>query len=244
MIEMKCPSCGAAGRIPPYKLNVRLICKKCLKPFYISSSRHAVPGDPPIAKDAPKGMRSGEKSGFEKSEAIDAMASKISRLKLPQVSPATLGVILLVGLLVGGLYWFFSRQTLETRSETVAKTFMTGDIKTVTELCVPGTENDAIMWYGSVARKYNLLKMALAGEDPAVTVQPQGDTRGASALVIATFSRQGTRIASPAFMESLQPVPSLSNSNQTMELPLFWVKDMWGDWLLDGKRTGVGTVPN
>ncbi len=59
-----------------------------------------------------------------------------------------------------------------------------------------------------------------------------------------TYSRQGTRIASPAFVESLQPIPSLSNSNQTLEIPLFWVKDTWGNWVLDGKRTAVGSIPS
>jgi hypothetical protein len=244
MIDMKCPSCGAAGRVPPYKLNVRLICKKCLKPFYLNSSRHAVPGDPPIAKDAPKGLRSGEKSGYERSETIDDIAAKITKLKIPQVSPAVLGGILLVGLLFGGIYWLFSRQTLETRSEIVANALAKGDMKIVIDLCVPGTETEAIIWYGDVFRKYNTLKLTLAGEEPAVNIQVQGDTRGASALVVAIYTRPGTRIASPSFMESLQPIPSLSNSNQTLELPLFWVKDVWGNWVLDGKRTAVVTIPN
>ena len=244
MIDMKCPSCGAAGRVPPYKLNVRLICKKCLRPFYISSSRQAVAGDPPVAKDAAKGSGTGDKAGLDRSEAIDEMAAKLSKLKVPQVSPRALGITLLVVLLFGLTYWLFSRQTLETRSLTVAKALIKGEMKTVIDLCVPGTETEAIMWYGEVARKYNQLKLALAGEDPDVAVQVQADTRGASALVVAIYSRQGTRIASPAFLESLQPIPSQSNSNQTLELPLFWVKDAWGNWVLDGKRTAVGTIPN
>ena len=31
MIDMKCPSCGAGGRIPREKVNTRLVCKKCLE---------------------------------------------------------------------------------------------------------------------------------------------------------------------------------------------------------------------
>jgi len=240
MIDMKCPSCGAAGRIPPFKVNTRLLCKKCLKPFHITSSHRAVLGDPPIAK----GGKSGGKSSHDRREAIDDMAAKFSNLKLPQVSPRTLVVIALVGLLIGGVYWIFSRQSLETRSEIVANALIKGEMKKVIDLCVPGTETEAIIWYGEVYKKYNFLKLALAGEDPAVTVRVQGDTRGGSALVVATYTKQGTRIASPEFLESLQPVPSLSNSNQTLELPLFWVKDTWGNWVLDGKRTAVGSIPN
>jgi hypothetical protein len=240
MIEMKCPSCGAAGRIPPFKVNTRLVCKKCLKAFHITSAHRAVLGDPPI----PKAGKSGGKSGQDRTEAFDEMAAKLSTLKLPRVSPTVLGAIVLVALLVGAGYWLFSRQSLETRSEIAANSLIKGDMKTVIDLCVPGTETEAIMWYGEVARKYNFLKFALAGEDPEVTIHVQGDTRGGAALVIATYSRKGTRIASSAFLESLQPIPSLSNSNQTLELPLFWVKDNWGNWVLDGKRTAVGSIPS
>jgi hypothetical protein len=240
MIDMKCPSCGAAGRIPPYKVNVRLICKKCLKPFYITSAHRAVLGDPPVAKVASKGA----KSGYERTEAIDEVAAKLSSLKLPRIPPAVLGAIAVVFLVVGGLYWILSRQSLETRSEIVAHTLINGEMKTIIDLCVPGTETEAIMWYAQVASKYNLFKRAIGPEDPAVNIHVQGDSRGGSALVFATYSKPGTRIATPAFLESLQPVPSLSNANEVFELPLFWVKDTWGNWVLDGKRTAVGSIPN
>jgi hypothetical protein len=210
-----------------------------LKPFHITSSHRAVLGDPPVARDASK-----SKGGYEKTEAIDDLAAKLSNLKLPRVSPMVLGIIALVGLFIGSLYWLLSRQSLETRSEIVANTLINGEMKTVIDLCVQGTETEAMMWYAKVAEKYNLFKRAIGREDPAVSVHVQGDSRGGSALVIATFSRAGTRIATPAFLESLQPIPSLSSSNETFELPLFWVKDYWGNWVLDGKRTAVGSIPS
>jgi hypothetical protein len=211
-----------------------------MKAFYITSSHRAVLGDPPIVKAG----KSGGRSGQDRAEAFDEMAARFSTWKLPQVSPMAVGAVVLVALLVGAGYWLFSRQTLETRSEIAANALIKGEMKTVIDLCVPGTETEAIMWYGQVARKYNFLKLALAGEDPEVTLRVQGDTRGDSALVIATYAKKGTRIASSAFLESLQPVPSLANSNTTFELPLFWVKDTWGNWVLDGKRTAVGSIPS
>jgi hypothetical protein len=244
MIDIKCPSCGAPGRVPPYKVNVRLICKKCLKPFHITPARNAVLGDPPVQKDAAKGGKPGAKGARETAEAFDEMASKLSKVKLPQVSPTVLGIILAVGLVLGLGYWLFSKQSLEQRSEIVANTLIKGDMKSVIDLCVPGTELDAMMWYGQIARKFNELKLAFGGEDPAVNIHVQGDTKGGSAMVVAIYSRQGSRIASPDFVESLAPIPSLSNSNQTLEMPLFWVKDLWGNWVLDGKRTALGTIPN
>jgi hypothetical protein len=234
MIEMKCPSCGAAGRIPPYKVNVRLVCKKCLKAFHITSTHRAVLGDPPVAKDAPKG-----KAGYEKTEAIDEMAAKLSSIKLPTVSPRTLGMIVVACLLTGCLYWLFSRQSLETRSNIVANCLVNGEMKTVIDICLQGTETDAIMWYADVAKKYNVLRMSL-GEDPGVNIQLPEESKDGASLVIATYSRRGTRIASSELVESLHPVPSRSNSDATMQVPLFWVKDTWGNWVLDGKKTAVG----
>ncbi len=245
MIDLKCPSCGAGGRVPQYKVNVRLICKKCLKPFHITATGHAVAGDPPVAKDAPRGIRRGESHGYEKGVALDELASRLSRFnfQLPQISPIVLAVVGGIGLLIGAGFWILSRQSLEDRAAYIANSMMKGEMKSVIDVCVPGTETDAIMWYGDVYKKYMTLKLALGGQEAVVNVQPQGDTRGGSALVVAHYSREGTRFEGPAFAETLQPVPSLSNSKQTLEVPLFLVKDAWGDWLLDGKRTAVGSGP-
>ena len=37
----------------------------------------------------------------------------------------------------------------------------------------------------------------------------------------------------------MQPVPSLANASvkQDLDLPLIWVSDSWGNWVLDGTRT-------
>jgi hypothetical protein len=133
---------------------------------------------------------------------------------------------------------------METRSNIIASALDKGEMKTVIDLCVPGTETDTMIWYADVAKKYNVFKIAIFGAEPAVTVQAHGDTRGGSALVLVIYTRQGTRIESAAFAEANQPIPSQSNSNPTFELPLFWVKDAWGNWVLDGKRTAVGKAMN
>ncbi len=245
MKELKCPSCGAGGRVPTYKINVRLICKKCLKPFHVTASGHTIPGDPPVAKDAPKGTRPGESHGYETGVALEEMASRLSRFnfKLPQISPITLAIIAGLVLLLGGGYWLLSRQSLEARATFIANSMIKGEMKSVIDVCVPGTETEAIMWYGDVYKKYMTLKLALGGQEAVVHVQPQGDTRGGSALVVAHFSREGTPVESSAFADALQPVPSLANNNQTMQVPIFLAKAPWGDWLLDGKRTAAGSTP-
>ena len=55
MIEMSCPRCGAGGRVPRDKVNSRLVCKKCLQVFHLSSSRQPIIGEPP----APEGRAQG-----------------------------------------------------------------------------------------------------------------------------------------------------------------------------------------
>ena len=55
MIDMKCPSCGAGGRIPREKVNTRLVCKKCLRVFHESewNQRAGRAGSPrPLAPPA------------------------------------------------------------------------------------------------------------------------------------------------------------------------------------------------
>ena len=52
MIKMKCPSCGAAGRVPREKINHRLTCKRCSGVFHLSPSGQAILGEPAPPKDA------------------------------------------------------------------------------------------------------------------------------------------------------------------------------------------------
>ena len=64
MIDMKCPSCGAGGRIPKEKVNTRLVCKKCLRVFHVTSAGNTVLGEPAAPKDEHK-PRTGPRVGPE-----------------------------------------------------------------------------------------------------------------------------------------------------------------------------------
>ena len=73
------------------------------------------------------------------------MASKLSTVKLPQIDIRVRRrgrscVVLLAAL----GYWLFSRQSLEQRSEEIAKSFVKADMKTAIDLSLPGTEMDTI----------------------------------------------------------------------------------------------------
>ena len=120
MIEMKCPGCGAGGRVPREKKNTRMVCKKCLKVFHLSPSGTPVLGEPPEPKDAPKervqeGSRGG---GIEFGGSFDDLTQKFSKIKLPRISGAAAGIAAVVILLAALGIWLFARQSLQDPSGT------------------------------------------------------------------------------------------------------------------------------
>jgi len=242
MPEIKCPGCSAGGRVPRDKMNTRLVCKKCLRVFHISPGGKPVLGEPPAPKDVPKERAPRESPGGELGASFDDLASRLSKLKLPKVSPQTLGIIAGVALVAALGYWFFARQSLETRAGRIAKAIMNEppDVKTVMDLCAPGTEIDAITWYSDAVKRYGDLKLAMVGVEPKVKLTILSDGSNGPAVVVAKFSSEGTRLQGTTFAETTQPTPSLSNSTSMLELPLYLVRDFWGNWVLDAKRTAEG----
>src|ERR1700677_1946629 len=187
MIDMKCPSCGAGGRVPREKVNTRLVCKKCLRVFHITASGNTVLGEPAPPKDAPKTQSHRESARHDTVERFDTVASKLSGVKLPQINPmvlASIGGIVLVAALG---YWFFSKQSLEQRSQEIAKSFLKADMKTAVDLSVPGTEMDTIRWYADVFKQYGELKLSFGGQDAGVNVTRQGDAKGGPVEVKLVF---------------------------------------------------------
>lgn len=236
MIEMKCPACGAGGRAPREKIGARLVCKKCLRAFYLLPSGKAVLGEPPQQKDAPK-ERAPREYGLETPQVVEQLFAKAAKFRIPD--PRTLAIIGGVALVALLGYWFFSRQTLEKRARTVAQAIISADMKQVVDVCVPGTENEAIQWYADTYKRYLDLKLTL-GMDAGIQIKNPGESQGGAAMVIAVFSKDGLRPEGSALIETTQPIPSLANAPQSLDVPLFFVTDAWGNWVLDGKRTQIG----
>ena len=117
MIEMSCPRCGAGGRVPNNKVNSRLVCKKCLQVFHLTPGGHAVMGEPPPPKEAPKARAPREQVDLDLS-ALEGLGQKLAKLKLPDVK--TMAVVAAVLLVVAGIWWLLSRESLQTRSERIA----------------------------------------------------------------------------------------------------------------------------
>ncbi len=237
MIDMKCPGCGAGGRVPRDKMNVRLVCKKCLKVFHLSPSGKPVLGEPPALKDQPKEKVRKESAGYDFGGPLDDLAQRFSKVKLPRVSGAALGITAAVLLLAGLGIWLFARQSLVQRSELVAKSLRNAeDMKTVIDVSVPETVLDTIRWYGEASKKYGELKMAMGGLDAGITIKVMSDGSPPPAVVVCQYSAAGTRLGS-AGVETFQPTPSLANTPSMVEMHFYFVKDSFGNWMLDGTRT-------
>jgi hypothetical protein len=237
MIEMKCPACGAAGRAPREKIGARLVCKKCLRVFHLTPTGQPVLGEPPLPKDAPKERVEREAIGLETPMWLEQLGNRFSKLKMPQLS--TLGIIGGVALVLGLGFWLFSRQSLEARARTIAQAMIKADMKPVVDVCVQGTENDAIMWFAETYQRYLSLKLVL-GRDAEFSIKQQGEAKGNAATVFIVFSQEGKRGEGSAILETTQTIPSLSHTSSKLEVPLFFVVDNWGNWALDGKRTAEG----
>jgi len=243
MIDMNCPSCGAAGRVPREKVNTRLVCKKCLRVFHVAPNGRTLLGEPTQPKDEPK-QRPARETGYEAVERFDEVASRLSKVKIPQIQPMTLGIIGAVVLVAALGVWFFVKKSIEDRSTDVARAFVKSDMKQVIDISLPGTEMDTIRWYNDVFKQLMELKLTLGGQDPGVTVQPPVAKDGASQVVVL-FSKAGTRFDGSIFSDAYQPNPTLAKGKDSLEVTLVWVTNMWGNWVLDGTKTfaGGGATP-
>jgi hypothetical protein len=247
MIEMKCPSCGAGGRVPREKINSRLTCKRCLRVFYLNASGQAILGEPPAPKEslrprAPREAREAREHVDYQSAAtaIDELAARLAKIRLPRIPPQTIGIVAGV-LLVGGLlYWFFSRASIEARSQAVAAALKKPEsMKDIVDLAAVGTEMDAIRWYNDAYQKFADLSIALGGQDPAVKVQVHEPSQGGITTTVITFYKGGPRQDGTVLAEALQPNSGVANleASLTRDFRLCWVSDALGNWRLDGTKT-------
>ncbi len=238
MIDMKCPGCGAGGRVPRDKKNTRLVCKKCLKVFHLSPTGTPVLGEPPATKDAPKekAKRESTGGGVEFGGSFDDLTQRFGKIKLPRISGAAAGISALAILIAALGIWFFARQSLKTRAEIVAKAVMNPEsVKAAIDVAVPETAMDVIRWHSKASMQYGELKMAMAGSDAGMNINILSDS-ASPAVVVLQFSAAGTRLGN-AGVEALHTTPSLANTSSKLDFHLYFVKDSFGNWLLDGTRT-------
>jgi transcription initiation factor TFIIIB Brf1 subunit/transcription initiation factor TFIIB len=234
MIEMACPRCGAAGRVPKDKINARLVCKKCLQVFHLKAGGTAVMGEPPAQKQVSKERAPRERLELDVS-ALEGLGQKLAKMRLPD--PKIIGVTLVVFMLIGICAWLFSQESVETRTQTMASAIAKGDIGTVMPMVLPGTEGEAMKWFYDIHPEYLDLKKSMGFQDPGVQIQVQKTSDGGSAQALLIFSREGSHHAGPVVDVDLQAPKPNSKAKDSLQIILYWTPDTWGTWRLDAKRT-------
>jgi len=231
MFEMTCPSCGAGGRVPRDKINVRLLCKKCLKPFHLSPTGRAVAGDPPITGVT---TLAAPATTVDKTREVDEFFNKIYRF----VFSPKFAILLtaLIGLTVATAYMSGPGvESLEERVKRLARAAVEGDVAAIRALAPEATASEAAEWYEAVRPQFERLKQGLDGSEVLIAVailqEDPVEGRGQVVARVTTtedLSRRGIALPDPTISLAARP---------TIELPLAWTTDGGREWKFDGKRS-------
>lgn len=202
--------------------------------FHLTPSLHPVLGEPSLRKEAPRERVERERVEFS-IPGLEGLGEKFSRVKLPE--PKVIGVTLAVMLVISFFWWLFSKQSVDQRTKSLAMAIRKLDLDAASLMALPGTEMEAMKWVGDIYKQYLELKLNLGNIDPGVQISTQQNSDG-SAQSLLRFSREGATSSGPMSVEQAASLESTaSEAKKSMELVVFWAKDTWGNWRLDGKRT-------
>jgi hypothetical protein len=241
MIEMKCPACGAEGRAPKEKVNTRLICRKCLKVFHLTTTGRAVPGDPPVtgytSAATPEDL-----AAADQTRNVDEWFERLSKAIMSR--RMLYGALTVVLLLLVLSYVLSPRaDTLQERVTKVALAALSGDVQSISALASTGTKEDASQWYETIRTQCNELRALLGSRKPQVTVDVKVESADSDSVdVVArldaeqSLERRGGTLPDPSLSLTV-PV-----SSQTLSLPMTWRSEGWSGWRLDGRRTLLGSL--
>jgi hypothetical protein len=231
MIAMKCPACGADGRVPKNKVNARLVCKKCLKVFHLTTGGKAVLGPPPepsASRTAPVAVSA------DRTSTVDQFLERLPSL---QVQPRTLAVLGGLGLVALAWFWFSRNEPLSEVAQRAAQATMDGDLTVLRGLASSGTTEEVLQWYQSVRPKCDALR-SVSGGPPTVGFiimkeEPQSGIAEVQARYVPMemdLTRRGSLLPDPTVLAS-------GTRAKILEIPMRFTVGSWGDWKLDGKRT-------
>lgn len=228
MIEMKCPACKMVGRVSKDKINTRLVCRKCLAVFHVKETGRAVLGEPPqVAAKPAKAPR----EGLQLDLSLD-LPPWLRRVFGVIFAPRVLAVVAGLAVLVGGyrLVSMLRGESLQERTEKMARAAVIGELGTLLELTAEGTADDMVKWYNAVRPQCDALKRMLRDPNPPVEVTVNKED-GGTAEVVARVDAQEPR------PKSALPSSGGLAATRSVELPLILTSEGMAGWMLDGKRT-------
>ena len=110
-------------------------------------------------------------------------------------------------------------------------------MKNAIDVAVPETAFDVIKWHSAASMRYGELKMAMGGIDASLNTNILSD--GPTA-VRPSWSSNSPPPGPGSAMRASRPFsryPASQTPAPTLEEHLYFVKDSFGNWLLDGTRT-------
>jgi len=227
MLNMNCPSCGAAGRVPEDKINARLHCKKCLAVFHLTALGNPVMGPPPAAPEE----REPAHRQVDHDDQIELLIEELKELPQKLIKPAMIAAALL---LAYGLYQFVLPTSLNTRATQAALALTSPDPRALQDLSVPGTGAATLAWYAGVrARHKDFLGGGRVAPKVEITSVNSDSTRGLAEVTAIISEPDATSRAGFA-------VPDLSinyGGERAVEVRFVLSGGGISGWRVDGGRT-------
>lgn len=231
MISMHCPACGAEGRIPKDKVNVRMLCKRCLKSFHLTSNGKIVAGSPPEAHTHAHHEQPGHELDVVDHEIDVVMEGLKKGFRRMAILAAISAAPLLIWLLLRG----GKVASLDDQAVRIARAFVKNDVSALRSLAVEGTVDEATELSEALLPEFRGHADIFQSVSPSVDVARLADAPGPGlSQVVASIrtdqpvGRMG--IAVPDVSASMTPTG-------TVELPMVLAGDDRSGWRLDGERT-------
>ncbi|MDG3003050.1 hypothetical protein [Paludisphaera mucosa] len=231
MVSMHCPSCGAEGRVPKDKVDTRLLCKKCLKSFHLTSAGKIVAGPPP---DLAKGAMHHPDPVHALDHVEEEVDHWVARLKsiVPKVALAAVLVLLIwvARPLVRGP----RPLSRDDQAVKIAHALVRNDVPTLRKLSVSGTGDAAAELSEAILpelREHGDLQSATPTVE--LTVKPEAPGPGLSEVVASI--RPDQPVGRLGFA-----VPDVSTNMKiggAVEVTMILSGDDQSGWRLDGGRT-------
>lgn len=227
MLNMNCPSCGAAGRVPDDKINARLHCKKCLAVFHLTALGNPVMGPPPTAPEEQEPTRRKFDYDGEIEDLIESLKELPQKLLKPVMVVAAL-------FLVYGTYQYVLPTSLGTRATQTALALTSADPRPLQELSLPGTSAATLAWYAGVRSRHKEFPGGGQAKPKVQITNVNSDSALGLAEVTAVISEP------EATSRASLTAPDLSvdfAGDRTVEVTFVLTGGGLKGWRVDGSRT-------
>ncbi len=232
MVDIKCPACGAEGRVTKQKVMTRLVCRKCLRVFHVTESGRSVLGEP-----APPKSAATTKSAAQRQVKIEDLAEGATK-RLS--SPSTWIVVGSVLLLVIGVATFSSwrPEGLEERAGRAAKAAVQGDLQTIEDVAASGTVTYMGDWYVSIRPQSDSLLSRPGSNSLSVRAEVKDQQPGEDGVEVIAWVSVSDDLERTGGGKLPDPtIGAASASSAPISLPMIWKYESLGGWRLDLKRS-------